>query len=242
MQEEIKKHSKKAIQVMKNSDHSFFDKIKEIGIEISIIVFAVSFSIWLHTWNEHRHQQEEVKDFLVDLKEDLKNDIENQIDPKNVFLKTVENFNYIINLTEEEYDSLRGGKDSTLFRADLSNKLNSFPNQYFKSRSGNYEGFKSSGKMGYIENKKLKILILEYYEHAVQGAALQDDYILEKTMKTGEILADIDGNGKKIVFNKKLRYYLGTISMMSSLSSANYDNISKSAQEILEEIRKEKVE
>jgi hypothetical protein len=96
--------------------------------------------------------------------------------------------------------------------------------------------------MGYIENKKLKILILEYYEHAVQGAALQDDYILEKTMKTGEILADIDGNGKKIVFNKKLRYYLGTISMMSSNSLSNYDNISKTAQEILEEIRKEKVE
>jgi hypothetical protein len=242
MQDEIKKHSKKAIEVMKNSDHSFVDKIKEIGIEISIIIFAVSFSIWLHTWNEHRHQQEEVKDFLVDLKEDLKNDIENQIDPKNVFLKTVENFNYIINLTEEEYDSLRGGKDSTLFRADLSNKLNSFPNQYFKSRSGNYEGFKSSGKIGYIENKKLKILIIEYYEHVVQGAALQDVYTRETLMKTGEILSDIDGNGKKIVFNKKLRQHLETISVMSSTSSANCDNISKSAKEILDEIDKQTFE
>lgn len=242
MQDEIKKHSKKAIEVMKNSDHSFVDKIKEIGIEISVIIFAVSFSIWLHTWNEHRHQQEEVKDFLVDLKEDLKSDIENQIAIKNVYLKTVENFNYIINLTEEEYDSLRGAKDSTLFRADLSNKMSSFPNAWFKSSSGNYEGFKSSGKIGYIENKKLKKLILEYYEKEVQGTAMQDDYIRGMTLKTGELLSDIDGNGKKIVFNKKLRQYLETISMMSSASLSNYDNISKSAKDILDVIDKQTIE
>jgi hypothetical protein len=239
MQDEITKHSKKVIKVMKNSEHSIVEKIKEICIEISIIVFAVSFSIWLHTWNEHRHQQEEVKDFLVDLKEDLKNDIESQITVKNGYAKTIESFSYIIELTEEKYDSLRGGKDSTSFRADLSNKMSSFPNAWFKSSSGNYEGFKSSGKIGYIENKKLKKLILEYYEKEVQGTALQDDYIRGMTLKTGEILSDIDGNGKTILFNKKVRKYLEIISMMSSASLSNYDNISKSAQDILEEIRKE---
>jgi hypothetical protein len=242
MQDEITKHSKKVIKEMKNSDHSFVDKIKEIGIEISIIIFAVSFSIWLHTWNEHRHQQEEVNDFLADLKEDLKSDIESQIAAKNVYLKTVENFNYIMNLKEEGYDSLRGGKDSTLFRADLSNKISSFPFTWFKSRSGNYEGFKSSGKIGFIENKKLKKLILEYYEQEVQGVELQNDYIRAATLKTTETIADIDGNGKAILFNKKVRFYLQGIIEMSSTSLSNYDNISKSAQEILEEIRKEAFE
>jgi hypothetical protein len=227
---------------MKNDEHSGINKIKEIGIEISIIIFAVSFSIWLHTWNEHRHQQKEVKDFLADLKEDLKSDIESQIAAKNVYLKTIENFNYIINLKEGEYDSLRGGKDSTLFRTNLSDKMNSFPNVWLKSRSGNYEGFKSSGKIGFIENKKLKKLILEYYEQEVQGATLQDDYIREMTMKTTEQISDIDGNGKTILFNKKVRFYLEGIILMSNASLSNYDNISKSAQEILEEIRKEAFE
>jgi hypothetical protein len=239
MQDEITKHSKKVIKVMKNNEWSGINKIKEIGIEISIIVFAISFSIWLHTWNAHRNQQDEVKDFLTDLKEDLNSDLESQIAAKNAYTKTIENFNYIINLTEEEYDSLRGGKDSTLFTTNLSDKINSFPNVWFKSRSGNYEGFKSSGKIGFIENKKLKKSILEYYEQEVQGAALQDDYAREMIIKTTEQMLDIDGNGKSIVFNKKVRNYLQTIILMSNASVSNYDTISKSAQEILEEIRKE---
>jgi hypothetical protein len=239
MQDEITKHSKKVINVMKNAEHSFTHKIKEIGIEISIIIFAVSFSIWLHTWSEHRHQQQEVKEFLVDLKEDLKSDLEIQIDTKNVHLMTIENFSFIINLTEEKYDSLRGAKDSTLFRSNLSTKLSSFPNVWFKSRSGNYEGFKSSGKIGFIENKKLKKLILQYYELDVQAATLQEDNNKAITLKTADCLSEIDGNAKKIVFNRKLRFYLQNIMLMSNASLSNYDLISKSAQQILEEIKKE---
>jgi len=236
MQDEISKHSKKVIKGIKNPEHSAVEKIKEVGIEISIIVFAVSFSIWLHTWSEHRHQQKEVNEFLSDLKEDLKSDMESQIEIKKIYAKTIENFNFIMNLTEEKYDSLRRGKDSTLFRADLSNKLSSFPSVWFKSRSGNYEGFKSSGKIGFIENKKLKKLILEYYEQEVQGTALQDAYIREATLKTTEIISDIDGNGKTILFNKKVRKNLQGMIQMSSASLSNYDNISKTAQDILEEI------
>ena len=33
-----------------------------------------------------------------------------------------------------------------------------------KISDGDYEGFKSSGKIGYIENKKLKKAILKYYQ------------------------------------------------------------------------------
>lgn len=239
MQDEITKHSKKVINVMKNREHSFIDKTKEIGIEVSIIIFAVSFSIWLHTYSEHRHQQQEVKDFLVDLKEDLKSDIESQTAAKNGYAKTIESFSYIIELTEEKYDSLRGGKDSTQFRDNLSNKFSSFPSAWFKSRSGNYEGFKSSGKIGFIENKKLKKLILTYYEQQTSGASVQDEHTRSMAVKAAEVIYDINGNGKEIVFNKKLRNYLGGIIMMSNASKENHETISKSAQDILEEIRKE---
>jgi len=238
MQDEIRKHSKKAVSIIKNSDHSTVEKIKEIGIEIFIIVFAVSFSIWLHSWSEHRHQQKEVKEFLTDLKEDLKADIESQIDAKKVYQRTIENFNYIINLSEKKYDSLSGGKDSTLFKSNLSTKISSFPSIWLKSRSGNYEGFKSSGKIGFIENKKLKKLILEYYEQAMPAAAMQDEYNRQISIKTSEIISDIDGKGKKIIFNKKVQLNLQNIILMSNSSIENYQNITTLSEDILEEIDK----
>ncbi len=71
MQEEVSKHSKKIFDSIKNSNHSFKEKVKEITIEIFIIVFAVSLSIWLHSWSEHRHEQNEAEKFLTELKEDL---------------------------------------------------------------------------------------------------------------------------------------------------------------------------
>jgi hypothetical protein len=239
MQDEITKHSKKAIKIMKNADHSLVEKIKEIGIEIFIIVFAVSFSIWLHTWSEHRHQQQEVKEFLTDLKEDLNSDIESQIDAKNNYLKTIENFNYITNLSEAKYDSLSGGKDSTFFKTNLSIKLNSFPNIYYKSRSGNYEGFKSSGKIGFIENKKLKKLILEYYEHLGPGISLQSEIIRQYIIKCSDLMNDFEGNGKKMVFNKKVQSYLLILIAMSNGNEKNYEGMTKFAREILAEVDKD---
>jgi hypothetical protein len=236
MQEEIRKHSKKAVSIIKSSNHSALEKVKEIGIEIFIIVFAVSFSIWLHSWSEHRHQQKEVKEFLTDLKEDLKGDIESQIEARKVYLKTIESFNYIINLSEKQYDNLSSAKDSTSFKSNLSTKMSSFPNIWLKSRSGNYEGFKSSGKIGFIENKKLKKLILEYYEQAMPGAAMQDEYNRQMAMKTIELISDIDGNGKKIIFNKKVRTYLQYIIMMSNESLENYQNTTKLSQDIVKKI------
>ena len=238
MQDEIRKHSKKAVSIIKNSNHSTVEKIKEISMEIFIIVFAVSFSIWLHSWSEHRHQQKEVKEFLTDLKEDLKGDMESQIEARKVYLKTIESFNYIINLSEKQYDNLSGAKDSISFKSNLSTKLSSFPNVWLKSRSGNYEGFKSSGKIGFIENKKLKKLILEYYEQAMPAAAMQDEYIRQMTMKTSELISDIDGNGKRIIFNKKVRIYLQYIIIMSNSSLENYKNTTKLSQDILEKIDK----
>lgn len=71
MQEEITKHSEKIYKTVKNSEHTLGEKVKEIIVEIGIIVFAVTLSIWLHSWSEHRHQQEEVSVFLGNLKNDF---------------------------------------------------------------------------------------------------------------------------------------------------------------------------
>ena len=64
MQDEVSKHTKKIFKTMSNKKYSMPEKLKEISIEILIIVFAVTLSIKLHEWSEHRHQQKEVKEFF----------------------------------------------------------------------------------------------------------------------------------------------------------------------------------
>ena len=149
MQEEIKKHTTKVYKAYK-SNHSFVEKLKEIGIEIGIIVFAVSLSIWLHGWSEHKHQQEEVKEFIADLKEDLKADLETLKAVKQGNTKKLKEIEFVNALTLQKLDSLEKAKANVYFNANIN---------ITKFNVGNYEGFKSSGKIAYIENKKLKKLI-----------------------------------------------------------------------------------
>ena len=49
MQDEVTKHTKKIYDTVKNPNHTFGQKVKEVFMEIFIIVFAVTLSIWLHS-------------------------------------------------------------------------------------------------------------------------------------------------------------------------------------------------
>src|SRR4051812_37877948 len=105
MEDEILKHTKKAYREMKNQKHSFWEKVKEIFIEVLIIVFAVTISIWLHGWDEHRQQQREVKEFLNDLKNDLQQDIQSMIATKDSVTKTNEGYYNFIELSNNLKDT-----------------------------------------------------------------------------------------------------------------------------------------
>lgn len=72
--QEIAKHTKKIWAVVR-SPHGFWHKVREMLLEIAIIVFAVSMSIWLHSVGEHRHEQAQVKSFLLGLKRDIQSDL-----------------------------------------------------------------------------------------------------------------------------------------------------------------------
>lgn len=158
MQEEITKHTKKIYGNMKNTKHTLGEKSKEIIIEIFIIVFAISLSISLHSWSEHSHQQKEVSVFLGNLKNDLQNDIEVLDSEKEEYEKANLGYEKILGLTSLQLDSIQKS----------NNKVN-FPvySHGPKINIGNYEGFKSSGKIGYIEDEKLKQQILHYYQRIV---------------------------------------------------------------------------
>jgi hypothetical protein len=71
MEHEITGHSRKVYKLWKNNDISPWKKIKEIGIEVLIIVFAVSFAAFIEREREHSTEQKEVKSFLLGIKVDL---------------------------------------------------------------------------------------------------------------------------------------------------------------------------
>lgn len=135
MQEEVTKHTKKIYKTMKNTEHTLGEKAKEIIIEIFIIVFAITLSIWLHSWSEHRHQQEEVSVFLGNLKDDIKNiDVE-----KETYKESNIGYEKILALTTLQLDSIYKSKNKVNFPIYSHGQIMNI---------GNYEGFKSSGKIG----------------------------------------------------------------------------------------------
>ncbi|MEJ7560751.1 MAG: hypothetical protein WKF66_20740 [Pedobacter sp.] len=148
------KHSRKIVRTARNSKHTVGEKLKEIIIEVLIIVFAVTLSIWLHSRSEHNHQQEDVKKFLSGIKNDLKNDVIFLNKNKLALTNINKNSGFLQILTRTLSDSIIGPK--TTFSL-IGNTFN----------NARYEGFKSSGKIETIENDSVKNAILQYYQQTV---------------------------------------------------------------------------
>lgn len=232
MQEEITKHTKKIYGAMKNTEHTMGEKVKEVIIEIFIIVFAVSLSIWLHSWSEHRHQQDEVKSFLINLKKDLKEDIESLKDDKMGYQKITKTYESILNLKPSQLDSLNKNKND--FRIPLFNTGK-------KTNDGNYEGFKSSGKIGNIENEELKQLIVKYYQQSVPLIDAIDKLNLDFGLKIVEFQIENAGQKDKLNYsNPQLRERLKFAIQIGKGNVSHYDEQGiKVAQEIISNIDKE---
>jgi hypothetical protein len=177
MQEEVIKHTRKIKNEIDNKKHSLKDKLKEIAMEITIIVFAVSLSIYLHDFSEKRHQNQEAKDFLIDLKTDLKNDILELSNEKIELKNNILQFEFLKKITPENFDEFQ--KEGKIY-------LKLMPT-YQKTNDGNFEGFKSSGKIGYIENKQLKYKILEYYQVNNRKVRDVEQYYLKQMEKIGDL-------------------------------------------------------
>jgi hypothetical protein len=151
-EQEVIKHTKAVYKIWNNSQHSLWHKIKEFIIEIVIIVFAVTVSIWLHGISEHNHQQKEVKMFLLGLRRDLLSDRKEMKEDVASYLEQKKAFRYIVNA------GLSGplNKDSVRsYRRSLFNTTR------LQQNNGRFEGFKSSGKIGNIEDEALQNDIMD---------------------------------------------------------------------------------
>jgi hypothetical protein len=231
MQEEVTKHTKKIYNTMKNTEHPLGEKAKEIIIEIFIIVFAVTLSIWLHSWSEHRHQQEEVSVFLGNLKNDLKDDIKNIDIEKEGYQNSNIGYEKILALTTLQIDSIYKSKNVVNFPIYSHGPIINI---------GNFEGFKSSGKIGYIEDEKLKQKILKYYQRIPTSInevdRIYNDFLFRCFDK---MIENADKPEEKMYSDAKFKK---TIEFLVKLGKNNirvYDKIGKTeANELLKEIEK----
>jgi len=232
MQEEITKHSNKIYKAVKKSEHTLGEKVKEIIIEICIIVFAVTLSISLHGWSEHKHQQEEVDAFLANLKNDLKSDVESINFEVKAYQKTNAEYEKILALTTPQLDSIYKS----------NNKVNFPIHSHGQTLNiGNYEGFKSSGKIGYIEDEKLKQKILNYYQICVPAANDVDKMYTDFLFKCFDReIENADKPEKELYSDPKYKKTLGYLVKLGKNNIRVYnENTKPLAVELIKEIEKE---
>lgn len=163
MEEEVVKHTKKIFRTFTKPGHTVLEKLKEVAVEIFIIVFAVSLSIWLHSWSDHRHEQKEVGEFLKGLKEDLNKDI-----------AMLEHKKSVISQLDSGYQVLM---KTANWPAGINSSLLTFDVSVIRPAIGRYEGFKSSGKIGLIGNDSLKQLMLVYYEQTIPDLVYGEGFV-----------------------------------------------------------------
>lgn len=165
--QEVIKHTKKVYKIWSDKDHGFWAKLKEFLIEVLIIVFAVSLSIWFHGRSEHHHQQKDVKDFLIGLRGDLINDTLAIDNDKTRFLGYADAYRYISRLKLAEHisaDSFSKYKESI------------FGISVLLPHDGRFEGFKSSGKIGTIEDEALQNDIVDLYQDDLTALKANIDF------------------------------------------------------------------
>jgi len=233
MEQEIVKHSRKIVGISKKSNQSLVKKATEIVIEICIIVFAVTFSIWLHGITEHNKEQKEVRSFLSNIRKDLIKDLKWLKADAQTYKKASEEHKNILQLTSSKIDSM--------------NRVNSF-NMSFpvyillnKINNANYEGFKSNGKIGNIENDELRMAILGYYQQdapaTIETNSLYNQYLLKIIDALNE---HPDKTDDKFYlspqFKSKIEYFVMLEDMVIKLYE---ENTIKHATELIKKIDKE---
>src|SRR5215467_490322 len=176
-EQEVIKHTKKVYKVWHSNEHSFWQKCKEFLLEIFIIVFAVTISIWFHNRSEHANQQENVKQFLLGLKSDLVSDVKEMQNDKKSYLLQQAAFEYIASVKMNQplnQDSL------TKHKTWIFNTTGLNPN------NGRFEGFKSSGRIGLIENNELQNDIMDLYQEDIVSLLVTTNYYVDTKKKLFE--------------------------------------------------------
>lgn len=234
--DEITKHTLKIYKTIRNPSASLSKKIVDIVLEVLIIVFAVSLAQYLERNREESVKQKEVKEFLIGLKEDMKGDVNQAKEVMQFYSKAKVGYTYLSRLDIHKKPN-----------ADTLNKYvkNIGNNAFLRPSISRFEGFKSAGKLQDIEDKKLLLNILYFYEQAItqlrssesawmneQGQLAQ--YFLERQV----INPDSTNNNFDIIRQPKARNLCRTLVPWPQIYD-RYQQIMDLGNKIVNEINKD---
>jgi hypothetical protein len=151
----IKKHTKGVHKSWRDPGKSWKQKLKEILLEILIIVFAATISIWFHNWSESINDRKAEKEFLKGLKYDIQADLKEMTGDRKSLRTQLTGIHY--------FDRAAGGEK--LLKDSLSKySWVFFAQTQINPRIGRFEALKGSGKLDIIENKNLQYNIIDLYQ------------------------------------------------------------------------------
>jgi hypothetical protein len=189
---EVAKHGKNVVHLMTKKEHGLAHRVREIAVEIAIIVFAVSMSIWLHGVSQHHHQQQEVRGFLLGLKTDLEHDVRSLTSISEGYKGFDANYAYLVSLDPDKQP------DWDKFKAAYAA---SDANWYFMPAKSRYEGFVMSGKLTNIEDEKLLTGILALYQSRLLDIQTSEGGWTTRQRKLREYRDDqLDGDDDRSLF------------------------------------------
>lgn len=229
---EVVKSTKKIIETAKDKEKKFWHKVKEMAVEIAVIIFAVSLSIGFHSWSEARHEQHQVHSFLKGVKTDLKKDIIEMNEDIEAFKNQKKAFHYLGNIPKGQL----ANEDSLTHYAPYFYNFTGYD-----GNTGRYEGFKSSGKIGFIENDELQNSLLDLYEEKIPRLGISTDFYKIQKLKFADYITDHTtdypkGNITKVMASNPIRtrsqIYLSSVNQIIF----NYENCLTQMKKILKEI------
>jgi hypothetical protein len=235
-EDEIAKHTKKIYKIWSANELNFWHKLNEVLVEIVIIVFAVTVSIWFHNRSEHHHQQQDVKIFLLGLQKDLTADIAEMQEDRHSYDMQRNAFLYIKNAKL----GATLNNDSIVYYSNwIYNTTALNPN------NGRFEGFKSSGKLGFIENHSLQNDILDLYQENIPSLlSSTSNYINKKEIlfqylqKTLHRTTDSTNNLSEVLRTEEAHNISQVLSFTDEITG-RYDATINKMKKIINEIEEE---
>lgn len=236
MEHEIIGHTNKALKVLKSTEMTFWEKIKEISIEILIIVFAVTFAAYIERAREKAKEQSEAKEFVMGFKEDLENEIKNLKASKNAMDTLNKSYSHLLKLKRTDVDSIEKNHIKTSINIP---RFNSHP------VNGRYDGFKSSGRIQTIEDDSLRTDILTLQEQDLPFIAFSEEVFngnqkrLEDLLIDGSSsLGDKPGNVIMLLTSAKAKFITDFALSYSSSVNKGYIGAIADAEKIVARIDK----
>lgn len=232
---EVAKSTKKIIETIKDKEKKNWHKVKEMTLEIAVIIFAVTLSIAFHSWSEARNEQHQVHSFLKGVRVDLKKDIAEMKQDIDAYHNQKRAFFYLGNISKDQF----AHRDSLQHYAPYFYNFTGYA-----GNNGRYEGFKSSGKIGFINNEDLQNSILDLYEEKIPRLIISTDFYKTQKLKFTDYITEKavnypHGNTTKVMASNPIKtrsqIYLSSVNQIIG----NYESCLSEMEAIVKAIDKE---